>query len=101
MEMSEKLEKKLWSNIAELETVTPGTNPSIILKLLLYTDPVSCFPLILTHTHTQLVCTLAPLHPSLHLKHDVCVAKKWWGPNIKEKNKSDQTHTSLMNYKPA
>lgn len=39
MEMSEKLKNNLWSSIAELETVTPDVNPSLILKLLLYTDP--------------------------------------------------------------
>lgn len=39
--MSEKLEKNLWFSIAELETVTPGTNPSIILNY--------CFILILLY----------------------------------------------------
>lgn len=94
MEMSEKLENNLWSSIAELETVTPGTNPSLILKLLLYTDPTVFYGLIfptdtLTHTltNTHFVCTLsdkqknilAPIHPSLCLKHGVSVAKKLVG----------------------
>lgn len=100
MEMSEKLENNLWSSIAELETVTPDVNPSLILKLLLYTDPTVFYRLIFPtetlthiHTHTRNIYTLsnkqknilAPIHPSPCLKHDVSVAKNG-GVQILNKN---------------
>lgn len=56
-----------------------------------------------THACTQLVCTLSdkqkntlvPIHPSLPLKHDVCVANKWWGLNIKEKKKKKKKRSLI------
>lgn len=93
--MSEKFENNVWwSSIAELETVKQGLNPSLIPKLLLYTDPTVCLLYVIrlifpidTHTRTLLLAHtvrkehLVQIHAQVNMagsKHFLQKKKKLW-----------------------